>query len=786
MSDRESCLVKIPVERWNVNFRVAPNRPLAEAEALLLTLINEIGNLNDLIDVFPENDFPWSLLVNLEENDFVKIYKDQSVVIRDKELSKLTGTFELIDRIRKGGLTYRTTESVVKDRINGKFHHPRVLNLKAEMKSGLVTEVLKPKIEESLLEDEGVCTPKYDTENLVKSVEGRLKFKSKRDDIIERTRIESITDITMDEAEIEFRYRRGNDGLEIPHPVKQFEKSTLIALGQKVFKPRQTESETVSWNRSPELRVLDLCNRIRQDNFNNKELLEYLPTLVKEVIDEINNSEEIRADFIEVETGTEFHQQNLIRKILSNSQKRCVILSSFLNSEFSDDIAKLLNKTIPENVELTLLYGHSEDIGHSDAENNAKNYHTSLNDNGLTKRVTIHPTKRKTHAKIAINDRGHCWIGSYNLLSGAPGSDTTECGVLIHSIALSKKLLQKLIDWNEEQAGLRELGDILGKLENKAYNVREDQYKMVVKSADNIQKADDNYSLKKIKKDLGNILAFFKGVYERPVVRTVDTDEHREVVVELVRDAKERIILASDRVKKDGLDKTLSRLISKKETRLLWGREDPKAYNRKNEDMVKAKELIKNLKTDMKKLLLTSLNPMMSHAKLVQTDDMRILITSDNFLSYGDVSSLSDSRELGVLIDSPRIATLVRGELELTHRELRRPKNRLRWGVALAVEAEKVGSGKRAENAIRGVVNRCVDENGGPNMLHKDFKLTQGRIRNSKEFMIRLIKTAKSLGLLRIPNISTIYKKKQTLNVEQINTLKLFIPDHTNIWKEEK
>ena len=800
------CLAKIPVEKWTVNLRVEPNRPLAEAEALLLTLIDEVGNLNDIITTFPENDFPWSLLVSLEENDFIKIHDDQTITLKE-ELIGVSGTFELIEKIRKGGLAYSTEEDVVRDLINGGFHHPRVLKElgEAEMAKDIVIKKLEAEIQESTLEEQ---VP-YDSENLIVPIKGRLRFKAKGNDIVKRTRIESITNITQREAEVALHYRIGDNNWVRARPIKEFEGSTLLTLAQNVFQPKPIEEDSVSWRAAPEIRVLKLCSKLRAKRFRDKELLGYLPLLVKEATDEINNSNEIRAEHVEVETGTEYNQQFLIKKIISKSRKRCVLLSSFLSPEFADDIAKLMNDTVPQNVEVSLLHGHAEDIGLSEAEKEAKAYQNSLKKHKLSKKITVRSTRRRTHAKLAINDQGDCWIGSYNFLSSPPESEKTECGVLIHSVPFAEKLLQKLLSWDKNNADLEELRELLSNLDRKLYKLHDKQYDTMMKAVDYIQERvhhpeynkqiqRDDYN-RKIGKAIGNILYFFRGISDRPIVRVVDTDEHSEVVLGLVRDAQ-KIMLASDRIKKHGLDPSLIRLLSEKETRLLWGREDPKAYRKKDSDVVEARRLIGNLNKKMKrKFLLTSLkDPMMSHAKVVQADDMRILITSDNILSYRDTSLVSDSRELGVLIDSPRISTMVRGELELLHKELRLSsktkfdfwKNQDRWAVALTTEVVKAGSGKEARTAINMMVERCFYPDGGQNKsVLSDFQLVQGRMKN-EQFIFFIIKTAKSLGLLKIQNKGVALWKKLFKNEEKsdhvINNLPLSIPDHTPIWEEGK
>ena len=811
MSNGGLCLVKIPVEVWTTALRVEPDKPLAEAEALLLTLADETGNLNDLIDAFPKNDFPWPLLVTLEENGFIKIHKDQTITLKE-ELSEASGTFELIERIREGGLAYRIEVDVVRDLVNGKFHHPSVLKELDSDEIATNIESLESNIQPSTIEEQ----TGYDSESLIEPVSGRIKSRVKGDDIVKRTRIEAVTNIIQREAVVALRYRASDNNWNIARPIQKFEYSTLRPLAQTVFQPKLVQGHSVSWGPSPELRVLELCNQIVQGNFDDKDLLEYLPILAKETMDEINSSGAIRADYIEVETGTEFHQQHLIKKIISNSRKRCVILSSFLNSEFSDDIAGMLNNTVPQNVAVSLLYGHSEDIGFSEAKDASSSYYNSLKKNKLSKDITISPTKRRTHAKLAINDQGHCWVGSYNLLSGAPGSDTTECGVLIHSIPFSENLIQKLLEWDEGNTDLLKLGQNLANLDDRVFKISEKTYNMVAKACSRpVFQSSDSEDIGKMKYYMGLIIHFFKDISERPVVRVVDTDEHRDVLLELVRDSKEKILIASDRVKKHGLDKALIRLLSRRETRLLWGREDPKAYNKKSKDLTEGIKLVKSLEKSMKQTLLTSFKPMMNHSKLVQVDDGRILITSDNVMSYGDSSVVSDSRQLGVLIDSPRISVMVRGELEFIHKELcfdswrnfsrfrwrngATGKNlqyawlreaQMRWSVALASEVRDFVFGDDAKNAVDMMLNRCFEEDGETNNIHSDFKVVQGK-KKIERFIYELIGTAKFFGLLKVPKykhkMASYFESKDSDYVfNKINAFSLFVPNHTDIWEEGK
>ena len=412
--------------------------------------------------------------------------------------------------------------------------------------------------------------------------------------------------------------------------------------------------------------------------------------------------------------------------------------------------------------------------------------------------------------------QGHCWVGSYNLLSGAPGSDTTECGVLIHSIPFSKNLIHKLLEWDEGNEKLLEIRESLENLEEKVFKIKNKGItRMCKRLLTELSKKTRDLSYEKMRIEVHYIFSFFSFIWSRPVIKIVDTDEHRDAVIELVRDSKEKILIASDRVKKHGLDKALIRLLSRREIRLLWGREDSKAYNKKNKDLAEGIKIVKSLKKSMKQTLLTSFKPMMNHSKLVQVDDERILITSDNVMSYGDSSVASDSRQLGVLIDSPRISMMVRGELEFIHKDLRfdSPRNfskfrrksgvlwrklqldwqreeQMRWAVALASEVTEFEFGEDAKNAVDKMLNRCFEENGERNNIYSDFKAVQGK-KKIERFIYEIIGTAKFLNLLKVPKykhkLASYFENKGSDYVyNKINTFSLSVPKHRNIWREGK
>ena len=84
-------------------------------------------------------------------------------------------------------------------------------------------------------------------------------------------------------------------------------------------------------------------------------------------------------------------------------------------------------------------------------------------------------------------------------------------------------------------------------------------------------------------------------------------------------------------------------------------------------------------------------DPMITHCKFIATDDSRLLLTSHNLLSISKDEGWGDARELGILVDSPRIAMSLRTEMELLNPSCRDPMDYGRWYGAIAGALDEWG-----------------------------------------------------------------------------------------------
>ena len=93
--------------------------------------------------------------------------------------------------------------------------------------------------------------------------------------------------------------------------------------------------------------------------------------------------------------------------------------------------------------------------------------------------------------KIALNDRGDVWIGSWNALSAAPDSDVAESGVFLNGINVVRDVLNVIRKWAPTTDN--DVGDFLDSI----YDDSQEEERFSVKI--NVQK-QVNHSIEWLKK----------------------------------------------------------------------------------------------------------------------------------------------------------------------------------------------------------------------------------------------------------------------------------------------
>ncbi|HEA70609.1 MAG TPA: hypothetical protein ENH98_01650 [archaeon] len=153
-------------------------------------------------------------------------------------------------------------------------------------------------------------------------------------------------------------------------------------------------------------------------------------------------------------------------------------------------------------------------------------------------------------------------------------------------------------------------------------------------------------------------------------MKLVNEHQSRDVLITQIKSSKDEIFIASDRVAKTALDRTLLNDIvgggneNERFLRILWGREwetkrklSPGIRNQLKD----ARNAIKMAQSILGNRLKTSLYPMENHAKFALFDGCRGLISSENLLSYGGEKGIYESRELGIFIESLPVVRHIQG-----------------------------------------------------------------------------------------------------------------------------
>lgn len=461
--------------------------------------------------------------------------------------------------------------------------------------------------------------------------------------------------------------------------------------GFEIDEPEGIEVEK-QWPYSPEVKALRKFRRKR----NNKKALEILDT----IYDEINQDERPRLDWVKQVVGFRQDMWDAAQEVIRSSKKKVVILTSFSNSKFSTDVAELLAEALEDSSTEILLSFGEPDRGRSpeDIQNTEKYIDNLAKDKRFNLRGGVSP--KSSHSKIIISDTGMVFICSCNLFSGSMESGVLESGLQIKDVHCAKSILEVL----REEGWVPE---IMAKDVDMIYSNLEEIQKKTVNQMD-IYKSE----ITKIKNDINKgkskhntyprLERILRDIAERPVWSLIRTLEHRPFMLDCIERFDNRIVMGSDGLRSNGLDKATIRIIDERASKngstvhIWWGRHAPNSKPFDEIDKrgrIEAKNRLKALRDlsnrgKWKLIPRYNVEPMETHAKMFIVDDLRLMITSDNTLSFGDTESeRGDAGELGIMIDHPRLARQTRGIMEMwLPKDAKVPGDLIRWWALLAEE----------------------------------------------------------------------------------------------------
>ncbi|RJU96625.1 MAG: hypothetical protein DWC04_07080 [Candidatus Poseidoniales archaeon] len=448
-----------------------------------------------------------------------------------------------------------------------------------------------------------------------------------------------------------------------------------------------------NWPYSPEVLAL---KRLKEHRNNPKREIEVFDQVIKDL------QEDQRPRLNEVKPCVGFRQDmwDAAVEVIKTAQNRVYILTSFSNLDYIDDtIHHLLEGVKNNSVKITLAFGEPNRGRSPEDIISTENYIQKLTQtHGID--VIGGVTTKPSHAKLIVSDSGSAFISSCNLFSGSFDSGVLESGLILKDKACAMAMLEEVIDgqWiSGAQSG--EMEAILNQLKSK----QEPSARVSSGTIKRLKKYRNNYAKGRTSFQRMKFEFLLRDIAERPMWSLLREHQHRQFMHDCIDRFEKNITLASDGLRSNGLDlATIQKLHAQADkhratVRIWWGRHAPgskpfdeidKRGRKEAKQRLQKLSQLSNERKTWKLVPRYSHEPMETHAKLFIVDDLRLMVTSDNTLSFGDtMSERGDAGELGILIDHPRLSIQTRGSMELwLPKDAVIPKDMVRWWAALGEE----------------------------------------------------------------------------------------------------
>ncbi len=364
---------------------------------------------------------------------------------------------------------------------------------------------------------------------------------------------------------------------------------------------------------------------------------------------------------------------------------KIIIYTSFLNLNHLYKMVGLINslKSTTQEAQILIIYGHASDDTPEQQKTDMKEYANKIVQFAplLKGRVKIISSVKRSHEKLILSTCGDWLIGSWNAGSSNPDSQLFEVGVMGRSRSFSLKLLQIVEESVERENNIQFLKSFMEELntipdQNAKDKARAELFYSILK-----EKTTELITLLSEQNTYNNIQELYNKALnssrlcllpflKRAKVRTINEHQSRDVLITQIRSTEQEIFLASDRITKTALDRTLLNDIigrsgeSKKFVRILWGREwenNKKLSKKIRKQLRDGRNTIRMAQSFLGAYLLTNNEPMENHGKFALFDGKRGLITSENILSYGGEKGIHESRELGLFIECIPVIRHIQG-----------------------------------------------------------------------------------------------------------------------------
>jgi len=364
-----------------------------------------------------------------------------------------------------------------------------------------------------------------------------------------------------------------------------------------------------------------------------------------------------------------------------------------------------------------------------------------------------------------------------------------------------------------------------------------------------------------------------RDIAERPTWSLIRTLEHRPFMADCIERFDKRIVMASDGLRSNGLDKATIRRIGQRASKsgasvhIWWGRHAPgskpfdevdkRGRNEAKNQLAKLRNFDGNVNNDAKKgriqhihekgfgfiqtkpvnvfvpktmvekfqlksgnqvefieeikpdkknpsvrkftkirgvsyefslFPLESNKPMETHAKMFIVDDYRLMITSDNTLSFGDTEAeRGDAGELGIMIDHPRLALQTRGSMELwIPNEAKIPGDLARWWSLLGEEVSLHTPKPSEQISLIGALDSMIERIESNEYLRVAWEQEVEEISNRDELtIVNKLGLGVRFGIYCIAKNMEASGIKSKLKPEQVEKSVISL-SRNNMWEDSK
>ena len=644
--------------------------------------------------------------------------------------------------------------------------------------------------------------------------------------------------------------------------------------GFEMDEPEVTEAE-LEWPYSPEIKALHEFKKAASKFADKPEVVqEKTLDILDTILDQIKQDERPRLDWVKQVVGFRQDMWDAAQEVIRSAKKQVFIVTSFSNPRFSDNVAELLAEASKERKPDILLSFGEPDRGRSpeDIQNTEQYISTLAKDKRFKLKGGVSP--KSSHTKLVISDTGMALICSCNLFSGSLESGVLESGLLIKDIHCAKSMLEVSNDegWmpTELVKDTDKMYAYLGKTKFPKFSRMNVVEKQIAEIKNDIKSGEDWYAYTKLERMLRDIA-------ERPTWSLIRTLEHRPFMADCIERFDKRIVMASDGLRSNGLDKATIRRIgqraskSKASVHIWWGRHAPgskpfdevdkrgrkeaknqlaqlrnfdlgeennskkgrimhihekgfgfiqtkpenvyvspalvKKYELKSGNKVEFIEEIKpgknpsvqkftiirgeSVSHSMLKFGLypiKSNEPMETHAKMFIVDDYRLMITSDNTLSFGDTEAeRGDAGELGIMIDHPRLAFQTRGSMELwLPNEAKIPGDLARWWSLLGEEVSLHRPKPSEQMSLIGALDSMVERIESNEYLRVAWEQeVEGKSDRDELVIVNKLALGGRFGIYCIAKNKEADGIKSKLKPEQVENSVISL-SRNNMWEDSK